>query len=829
MMPEGMKLEKQRILIPNYMQAIALKNLDKTKEKSGLIVIPCGCGKTWMAAMWFKKILEKNPKARLLFMCHNTDILVQANEKEFQRCLQSFGITYGYLVGRMMTYVCGQKYDDMEKKQVTFATVQTLHNRLKEIGKDDFDYIIVDEAHHYQAPTFRKVVKHFKPKFLLGLTATPRRLDGLPLTELFGKILYEGTFRDAIQQNLLTKINYFCVDHDIDFSNITWHGRAYDITELNKKVCVPEYDEAIFKEWKEQKTLHNRKKTIMFCPTVKHAKRMEALFSSRGILTKVITYETLKKHKRGERNQALRDFREGRYEVAIVRDMFNEGIDVPDADMVMMLRPTKSHTIFTQQLGRGMRKAEGKEYLLVLDFTGNGRGCHIVTDVLDTMLGMNIADEIVKSKSGSEKRSHNELIIRNLGCEVRLSKTRLDVLSGIISVRLNEEKYKSAFLSLVKKFGRVPTRTECRLNGFNDAVVSRSLGFNGNYNVVVRHFGFEPRHECRNRYRHPFSKMTKEELIAKFREFVRKFGDTPTHMRFDGTQKVEGWDASHIPCTATINRMFNGWDKFCKAGGRVSINQRNGRRCKVIIDKDGNNNIGNIKVVAHYHPLNHILPIAKTAIPHPSNAKTNGFGRLNLKKGFKDSLNKSDIRTKILENIKDGDTVLLLESPQLQALKEIQRLGRKPKEIIIPNHIEFNAVYEALKDFKTDLNITLIKASALQYLVDTDIKFNFMWLDYCGAFCYYQRDLEIILQKQSQDMQLILTYNLFDLQNKDDAYYFAKVFTFVEDVATVNGRKVKLMKEVCRHYKKMFYNIGFQISNKDISSNAVNVQQGLMK
>ena len=154
---------KNQIFIPNIFQSEALKEIDKAvleNEKAFLIVMPTATGKTYLAAQWFKLQLKKHPKARLLYICHNQDILSQANDKEFANCLSEFDIPRGY-------------YNKSEKNigQVTFATVQTLRRNLDKLPSDYFDYIIVDEAHHYRADSFERTIKHFSPKILLGLTA----------------------------------------------------------------------------------------------------------------------------------------------------------------------------------------------------------------------------------------------------------------------------------------------------------------------------------------------------------------------------------------------------------------------------------------------------------------------------------------------------------------------------------------------------------------------------------------------------------------------------------------------------------------------------------
>ena len=374
---------KNQIFIPNIFQSEALKEIDKAisdNEKSFLIVMPPATGKTYLAAQWFKMQLKKKPKARLLYVCHNQDILSQANDKEFANCLSEFEIPRGY-------------YNRSEKNigQVTFATVQTLTRNLNKLPSDYFDYIIVDEAHHYRAKSFERAIKHFSPKVLLGLTATPYRMDGKSILDIFNKIVYSAQISSGIKNGLLSKIKYYFVDNDIDFSEIKLnsHGK-YDEKDLNKKLCIKEYDDAIIKEYSETvKQKHNKIKTICFCATVEHAHRMEKLFNDNGIKAVVLTgkkySETGKEitiHDK-RRKRIINMFKNGDYDIIFVRDLFNEGMDVPDADCIMMFRPTESSRIFTQQIGRGLRIAKGKDYLLTLDFTGNCYRCDINYKILD--------------------------------------------------------------------------------------------------------------------------------------------------------------------------------------------------------------------------------------------------------------------------------------------------------------------------------------------------------------------------------------------------------------------------------------------------------------
>jgi len=176
---------------------------------------------------------------------------------------------------------------------------------------------------------------------------------------------------------------------------------------------------------------------------------------------------------------------------------------------------------------------------------------------------------------------------------------------------------------------------------------------------------------------------------------------------------------------------------------------------------------------------------------------------------YSSKIDKIDIREKIISKIQNNDLVLLLESPELSALKEIEKQGIKPRKIIIPNNKEFKKLAEALKDYQTDLEIELINTSALQYLVDSKESFDFIWLDYCGAFSYYMKDLDILFAKHLEKIKLILTYNLFDPAKDDDSYYFTRVIDYVLSKNETN--KIRLINDISYRYKKNMYSLGFKI------------------
>jgi len=351
-------LETKKELVLNDIQKEALEALENYPGSKGVVVMPTGSGKTFLSVIWFQNILLNNPKARLLFICHTVDILEQANEKEFQIHLKEHDISYGYYT----------RTEKSENSKVTFATVQTLWKNLDKLDKDQFDYIIVDEAHHYQAKSFKKVVCHFRPKFLLGLTATPNRTDNKDIFEVCGDLIYSSTTKFAIEKGILCPFHYYCVDNDIDFSSLHFNGRNYKNSDLNRKLCVKEYDNAFLKEYKELAIKKfNRKKTVCFCATVEHAQRMAELFTSNGIRSTFLVGKRKEEDSHSKyyknRRSKLKDFSEGKYDIIFVRDLFNEGVNVPDADCVILIRPTDSEIILTQQLGRELRISKGKDYL----------------------------------------------------------------------------------------------------------------------------------------------------------------------------------------------------------------------------------------------------------------------------------------------------------------------------------------------------------------------------------------------------------------------------------------------------------------------------------
>ena len=349
--PPKLKLEPINFQIP------ALYELCKTREEGhtkAMVTVATGLGKTYLGA--FDSLSYK----KILFIAHNIEILEQAQI--------SFLSVHK---GKSAQFFTGNKKST--EGDLIFASIQTLGKQkyLTEeyFSKDHFDYIIIDEFHHADAPTYRRLIDYFEPKFLLGLTATPDRADNGDIYEICDyNIAYECNFKTGINNGWLVPFEYYGIYDDTDYSSIPWRSGKYDLEALENKLMIEERSADILKKYKT----YAKNKTIGFCASVKHAKYMEEYFLKNKVKCATILGET----PTNERIQIIKDFRNGDLKLIFVVDIFNEGIDIPDIETVMFLRPTTSYTIFIQQLGRGLRNNKGKEKLRVLDFVGNYRGSH---------------------------------------------------------------------------------------------------------------------------------------------------------------------------------------------------------------------------------------------------------------------------------------------------------------------------------------------------------------------------------------------------------------------------------------------------------------------
>ncbi len=345
-------LEQDAPPVPTSVQIEALFALKATRDEGfrrGLVVLATGLGKTWLAAFDAKQLGAR----RVLFVAHREEILNQAAET-FLR------IRPDARVG----FYAGQTRDS--EADILCASVQTLGKEahLERYSPEHFDYIVVDEFHHAAAPIYRRLLAYFSPRFLLGLTATPDRSDQSDILSLCDDnlVFTRGLFA-GIQAKLLVPFHYYGIfDSSVDYTEIPWRSGRFVLEQLSNKLATLARAKHVLTEWQR----HKQHRTLAFCISVTHAEFMTAQFSKAGIACAAVYAGSPL-----SRADALARLRDGRLAVIFSVDLFNEGVDLPAIDTVMMLRPTESKILFLQQLGRGLRKSEGKERLVILDFIGN--------------------------------------------------------------------------------------------------------------------------------------------------------------------------------------------------------------------------------------------------------------------------------------------------------------------------------------------------------------------------------------------------------------------------------------------------------------------------
>ena len=352
-------------LMPYAYQQEILDKLEIEREVydsyKNLIVAATGTGKTMVSAFDFKRFYSVKPSARLLFLAHREEILSQS-VMAFRGVLKD--ANFGELwVGNNKPSIFNN----------VFASIQTLNSndQYLNFSSDYFDYIVLDESHHTSASSYRKILKHFRPKILLGLTATPERLDGEDILEYFNdRIAYEIRLREAIERNLLCPFHYFGVSENTDISNVKWQNGRYDTDGLNEQyIGNIARDRGIINAIDRYVTSRDDIKGLGFCVSKKHARYMANSFTEKGLPSISLDSDSNDEIRKGAKGKLI----SGEIRFIFVVDLYNEGVDIPQVNTVLFLRPTESATIFIQQLGRGLRLHDSKDVLTVLDFIGQGR------------------------------------------------------------------------------------------------------------------------------------------------------------------------------------------------------------------------------------------------------------------------------------------------------------------------------------------------------------------------------------------------------------------------------------------------------------------------
>lgn len=418
----------------NFMQEKALEklaNLRKKGENKALIIAATGTGKTYLSAFDVRNFKAKT----MLFLVHRENILIKAKQsfEEILPQINFFGL-----------YTGNKKEQD---KNYLFSTIQTMSSNFLEFSQDFFEYIIIDEAHHVTSPSYKKILDYFKPKFLLGLTATSNRMDGNSIYKVFDEnIALDIRLNDALEHNLIVPFHYYGISdiQSIDYENV-------DLTKIDllaKLLSVNKRVDFIIDKMDFYSNSGNKRKVLGFCVSKEHCNFMSEEFNKKGINSITLTSED-SIIKREEYIQKLENENDS-LEVIFTVDIFNEGIDIPSINMVLFLRPTNSPIVFVQQLGRGLRKYKNKEFLTVLDFIGNHKKAYLIALAL-------VGNKMIDKESIKLSIENNFADFKNAFISMdEILKNR--ILEQINKENFNHLKYlKEQYFEVKNILGKVPT------------------------------------------------------------------------------------------------------------------------------------------------------------------------------------------------------------------------------------------------------------------------------------------------------------------------------------------------------------------------------------
>jgi superfamily II DNA or RNA helicase/HKD family nuclease len=507
-MVEPGSLEQDPPPTPTIVQTEALFALSETRDEGfrrGLVVLATGLGKTWLAAFDAAQIGAR----RVLFVAHREEILNQAAET-FLRIRPNARV--GFYAG---------KTRDVEV-DVLCASIQTLGQgaHRERFSPSHFDYIVVDEFHHAAATTYRRLLAYFSPRFLLGLTATPDRSDQSDILSLCDdNLVFNRGLFDGINAELLVPFHYYGIfDSSVNYTEIPWRSGRFDLEQLSNKLATLARARHALAEWQRRKQL----RTLAFCVSIAHAEFMSSQFEKAGVSCAAV-YAGSKL----SRADALERLREGRLSVIFSVDLFNEGVDLPAIDTVMMLRPTESKILFLQQLGRGLRKCDGKERLVILDFIGNHKS------FLHKPLALLGIDASYKQLADFARKAEANKLQLPEGCFINYDLQLIDFLKS-----LDSDGIKNEYQALRDTFGRRPTFAEFYRSGAS-------------------------MHSMRNEYGDWFSLVQsmddldsdEQEILDAHRAFLRELEVTAMTKSFkmvllEAFQELDGWNSP--PTTSAL-------------------------------------------------------------------------------------------------------------------------------------------------------------------------------------------------------------------------------------------------------------------------------------
>lgn len=403
---------------PHAAQREALERLRAARaegRRRAVVVLATGLGKTLLAAYDYAQLADEiGRRPRLLFLAHRRELLTQA-AGTYRRLLRMRGerARVGWFVGE----------DGELSVDLVFASVAKLSraDHLARLACEHFDYVVVDEVHHAAADSYRRILDRIDPAFLLGLTATPDRADAGDIVGLFDDfVAYRADIARGVELGRLTPFHYFGIKDEIDYENIPWRNRRFDVEALAAAAQTEARMETLWRAWGE----HPGTRTLVFCCSISHADFVRAWLRARGVRVAAV-YSA---DGSDDRERALVQLDRGELDAVCAVDVFNEGVDVPSIDRIVMLRPTESSVVFLQQLGRGLRRSDGKTGVNIVDFVGNHR---VFLERLRALLSLGGASRAAEIRQVLQPEVKVEL---PAGCSVELELEAKELLSRLFRV-----------------------------------------------------------------------------------------------------------------------------------------------------------------------------------------------------------------------------------------------------------------------------------------------------------------------------------------------------------------------------------------------------------
>ena len=519
---------------PRGAQIEALYELENSREEGfdkALAVLATGVGKTYLAAF------DSKEAKRVLFVAHREEIVKQA-AKSFKNVRKCDDIGFFY-----------NNSKDKDNSMI-FALVQTLgkDEYLNEnyFKRDYFDYIVIDEFHHAVSNNYKKIINYFTPKFLLGLTATPERLDSKDVFALCDyNTVYEVRLSDAINKGYLVPFRYYGIyDDTVNYDNVEFKNGKYNEKSLEDALMLNKRGQLILNHYKK----YNSNRALGFCSSKKHAEYMAKYFSENKIKS-VAVYSGENGEYSNERSEALNKLTKGEIQVIFSVDMFNEGLDIPSIDMVMFLIPTQSPTVFLQQLGRGLRKHKDKKYLNVLDFIGNYKKA----DLLPFLLSGKTYSRVEAKRGIFNEEEYPE------DCRVDFDFRIVDVFKKLAAKEMNvKERIAHEYFRVKELLGHRPSRVEF-FNNIDDEVYSAIKKTKSSLNPFNDYLGFLQENK-------ELSKSEELLINTKAHEFIKMIETTSMSKSYKIPVFLAFYNNGNIKMKIDEDDVYNSFYEFYHKG-----------------------------------------------------------------------------------------------------------------------------------------------------------------------------------------------------------------------------------------------------------------------